>query len=231
MVQKLKADTHIWYNEFEHRVDATNASGFNFDVFRNYMQQLADTYGKRGSDRVWMAPLQEVYEYLIYRQNINFSSKKNDKTLDLTFDTSKIPTWLRRKTITLVVNSTQNFTKIDLPEGVKATFRGSGTKKIINLDFTNFTGSTLNSTSELESKSVFSLSPNPTEGILSVELLKDWSQSREFFIADMTGRIVQKGNLLPQKKQTLTLQNSAKGVYFITISDQNNKITQSFVKF
>ena len=135
--------THFWYNEFVHHIDNFNASApFNFYNFRNYMVNIANTYGKNGSDRVWFAPLQEVYEYVVSRQNANFTTNlTNDNKLEINLNLSAVPTWMRRKTLTLIVNSTANFSNITLPQGITATWRGTGTTKLLNLDFTNYTPS------------------------------------------------------------------------------------------
>ena len=133
--------SHFWYNEFGHHINNFNASApFNFYNFRNYMLNIANTYGKNGSDRVWFAPLQEVYEYVVSRQNANFTTNlTNDNKLEINLNLSAVPTWMRRKTLTLIVNSTANFSNITLPQGITATWRGTGTTKLINLDFTSYT--------------------------------------------------------------------------------------------
>ncbi len=136
--------SHFWYNEFGHHIDNFNTSApFNFYKFKNYILNIADTYGKNGSDRVWFAPLQEVYEYVVSRQNANFTTNltnlTNDNKLEITLNLSAVPTWMRRKTLTLIVNSTVNFSNVTLPQGITATWRGTGTAKLLNLDFTNYT--------------------------------------------------------------------------------------------
>ncbi len=135
--------THFWYNEFVHHIDNFNTTApFNFYKFKDYMVSIANTYGKNGSDRVWFAPLQEVYEYVVSRQNANFSTNlTNDNKLEITLNLSAVPTWMRRKTLTLVVNSNANFSNVTLPQGITATWRGTGTTKLLNLDFTNYSPS------------------------------------------------------------------------------------------
>ena len=133
--------SHFWYNEFGHHIDNFNtASPFNFYKFKDYMLNIANTYGKNGSDRVWFAPLQEVYEYVVSRQNVEFTTHlTNDNKLEITLNLEAVPTWMRRKTLTLIINSTANFSDVTLPKGFTATWHGSGTTKLLNIDFTNFT--------------------------------------------------------------------------------------------
>ncbi len=133
--------SHYWYNEFGHHIDNFNTgTPFNFYKFKDYMVNIANTYGKNGSDRVWFAPLQEVYEYVISRQNVEFSTHvTNDNKLEITLNLATVPTWMRRKTVTLIINATPNFSNVTLPQGINATWRNTGATKLLNLDFTHYT--------------------------------------------------------------------------------------------
>jgi hypothetical protein len=132
----------IWWTEHCHRIDNfIDTVPFSYYKFKDYMTDLAQKYGKNGTDKMWFAPLQTVFEYLQMRKHTRFTSKVvNNSQLEVDFDLSSIPTWLRRKTLTLVVNSDVNFNNVSAPLGVKMTFRGIGTRKIINLDFTEYAG-------------------------------------------------------------------------------------------
>ncbi|MDZ7880786.1 MAG: T9SS type A sorting domain-containing protein [Saprospiraceae bacterium] len=128
----------IWWTEFSHRIDYfTDTTSFNYYKFKDYMTNLAQKYGKDGTDKMWFAPLQTVFEYLQMRQHVQFTSRiVNNTQLEIDFDLSSVPTWLRRKTLTLVINSDVNFNNVSTPLGVTTSFKGIGTRKIINLDFT-----------------------------------------------------------------------------------------------
>jgi hypothetical protein len=131
--------THIWYNEFAHHLDILSGP-FNFYKFKDYMVNLANAYGKNGSDRVWFAPLQEVYEYVLSRQNTSYTvALTPDNKCEITLNLAAVPTWMRRKTVTFVINSSVNFSNVTLPQGITATWRGTGATKLLNLDFTNYT--------------------------------------------------------------------------------------------
>jgi hypothetical protein len=132
----------IWWTELCHGIDNfTDTVPFSYYKFKDYMTDLSQKYGKNGSDKMWFAPIQTVFEYLQMRKHTRFTSKVvNNRQLEIDFDLSSIPTWLRRKTLTLVVNSDVDFSNVSTPLGVTTTFRGSGTRKIINLDFTNYAG-------------------------------------------------------------------------------------------
>jgi hypothetical protein len=141
-VETQNGTTAKWWTEFSHRVDDyTTTTPFNFYSFKDYMTALAQKYGKDGSDKMWFAPLQTVFEYLQMRQNARFTSQLiSGNRLDIDFDLSSVPTWLRRRTLTLVVNSNADFSQINIPSGtgIAVTFRGTGNRKIVNIDFTNY---------------------------------------------------------------------------------------------
>lgn len=128
---------HYWYNEFTHNIAVNNwGGGMTPTDFRNYMTYIANTYGSGGSDRVWMAPLQEVYEYLVVRDAIVMYSSLVGNTLTLTFDLSAIPSNLRRHALTLKINSATTFSNVTVTGATSSSFNGtSGSGKLINLEW------------------------------------------------------------------------------------------------
>jgi hypothetical protein len=136
VANRAAAGDRIWYNEFTHHIDNFGASaGLFFPNFRNHVEQIANKWGKNGTDRMWMAPLQEVSDYLTTRQTATYTATLNGNILTIDFNMQSVPTWLRRRPLTLVVNSSANFSRVDVSQGVQMTFNGTGSKKIINLDF------------------------------------------------------------------------------------------------
>ena len=99
------------------------------------MERLAATYGKKGSDRVWVASLQEIFEYLVMRQSVVFTTKMVGKTVEIFFDLKQVPSWLKRRNLTLIVDSKNDFMDVEVPIGVTKTFRGFGKERIINFSF------------------------------------------------------------------------------------------------
>jgi hypothetical protein len=143
IAQLSQNGTHYWYNEFTHRIDNFDQSAaFNFYKVRDYFANIATTYGASGSDRIWMASLSEVFEYLVVRDHLSFTANVvNGNQLDINFNLSQLPTWLpRRKCITLIINSNLDFSNVQLPNGVTGTWRGTGGVKLLNLDFANYSG-------------------------------------------------------------------------------------------
>jgi hypothetical protein len=135
VANRAAAGERIWYNEFTHHIDNFGGSaGLNFNTFRSHVERIANSWGKTGTDRMWMAPLQEVLEYLTTRQTATYTASLNGNQLIIDLNMQNVPTWLRRRPMTLVVNSNVNFSRVDVSQGVQMTFNGSGNKKIINLD-------------------------------------------------------------------------------------------------
>jgi Secretion system C-terminal sorting domain len=203
----------MWFNEFSHRVDdfSLNSPNYNFYYFKSYLESIANKYGKAGQDRMWMAPLQEVYEYLVVRQTANFTSQLSANRLDINFDLRQIPIGLRRKTLTLVVNSTTDFSRVDIPAGIKMTFKGTGNQKIINLDFTDFKVGT----NDLKTDpSVLRLFPNPVKGVLSVDCETATTGQVRATIFDISGKLMYQKDFDNPKFQ-LSTADLPNGLYVI----------------
>lgn len=98
-------DKHYWFSEYAHRIGRTGVDWFitvDKNDFRDYMALIEANYG----ERVWMAPLQEVYEYLLVRQNIVISSTQiNGNQMTVTLDTSAVPENMRRYALSLKVDA------------------------------------------------------------------------------------------------------------------------------
>jgi hypothetical protein len=225
---RSKNGVKMWYNEFSHRVDdfATNSGSYNFYYFKAHMETIANQYGKAGADRMWMAPPQEVYEYLVTRETATFANQLVGSRLDVTFDLRQIPTWLRRKTITLTVNSTGDFNNVTVPAGVKMTFRGTGAQKIINLDFTDFKVGTndLNAT-----PSVLKLFPNPVKNVLSVDCETVSNEKVRATVYDISGKILMQKDFDNVKFQ-LSTTDLADGLYFLMVQQGKQFYRGKFVK-
>jgi hypothetical protein len=175
---------------------------------------------------MWMAPLQEVYEYLITRQLIQYSTQFADKNMKIDFDLNRLPTWMRRKTITLLVNSAADFSKIEAPEGVKVTFRGVGNFKMINLDFTNWQNGNskmISHTSDFNanaSKNEFA----PTFKDENVE-----NELNELSVFNEMGQLMMQKNR--NSWEDLDLSTLPRGMYIALTRQGNNVFRHKFIKF
>lgn len=227
VVGKSQNGGHYWYNEFAHRIDNFNPYGFNYYSFKNQMQKIADNWGKKGSDRVLMAPLQEIFEYLVLRQTVKMTTAISGQKMDITFDLSQVPTWLRRKTLTLVINSNNTFSRVDVPNNIKKTFKGIGNQKIINIDFSQYLNST--PTKDLTTPSVFRVFPNPAGDFLNIELLNNLTERAELTISDVSGKVYLTGYFSIKKYQQ-NIQSLPKGMYILNIRQGTQTSTTKFYK-
>ena len=218
---------HYWYNEFTHRIDNFYGNGFNFYSFKNQMQKIADNWGKNGTDRVLMAPLQEIFEYLVLRQTVKMATSITGQKMDITFDISQVPTWLRRKTLTIIVNSNINFSRVDVPNNVKKTFKGIGNQKIINIDFSQYTNST--PTKDIIPSNEFRVFPNPAGDFLNIEWLTDLTEKAQFTINDVSGKVYLTGHFSVKKYQQ-NIQSLPKGMYIIKIQKGTQISSTKFYK-
>ena len=224
VVKKSQNGQRIWYNEFTHHIDNFQNANFNFYTFYSYMKNVAESHGKTGSDRMWFAPLQEVYEYLLARKHITYTATLKGKDLAIDFNQNNVPKWLRRNVLTLVVDSETPFSKVEVPNGVKVTFKGSGNRKIINLDFEEYiaTGS-----QEL-TPSVFRLFPSPASDTLILDLEKEMGEM-DFIIQYFTGKRYLAGKI-KEKRNILNVQTLPLGAYIISLKKGNQFYSQKFVK-
>ncbi len=69
----------------------------------------------------------------------------------------------------------------------------------------------------------FTLSPNPTDGLVIVEMSSETSQPGEFRVTNLTGQTLLTGSLTCEK-QIIDLSGLPRGVYFLTINNRTQKM-------
>lgn len=220
------AATHFWYNEFTHRIDNFMLDGF-FSQFENELKRIYYAQGGGGRDRMWMAPLQEVAEYLTTSKNISYTTKLTGSRLEITFNLSKLPTWMLRHNITIKINANETFSTVDATSGIVTTFRGSGTNKIVNIDFESFL--TANTDLPAIEKIALTVYPNPALEKLSIEIPTDIVFPARLTIFDATGKI-----MYESVENSVTVQKDIAGFpagfYSIRLQDVQKIFIGKFVK-
>ena len=128
----MKLTKPVWYNQFSHGTGNSNLWGLSlrFPEFKYYMTAIANKYGVAGNDNIWMAPWQEVYEYIWLRDRIKISTNKKGKQVVVKIEIPDLPEGFRHKAISLVVQTTTDFTVAANSNGVKIT----SNKQLINLE-------------------------------------------------------------------------------------------------
>lgn len=133
----MKLPEPIWYNEFTHGVGNSNLWSLSavFPEFKKYMVSISDKYGSKGSDSIWMAPFQEVYEYLWLRDKIEISSEQKGKELVIRIDLPEIPESFRYFEISLALENTGQFTAKTTPPSLKIKHDGKTSHQLLNISF------------------------------------------------------------------------------------------------
>ena len=132
-----KLPNPIWYNEFTHGVgngDLWNLS-MRFPDFKYYMTTIANKYGSTGNDSIWMAPWQEVYEYIWLRDKVKINYKQKDKEVLVTIELPEIPETFRYRAISLIVDTKSKFEIESKESHIAISSDGKTTHKLINLQF------------------------------------------------------------------------------------------------
>jgi hypothetical protein len=127
---------HYWWSDFTHHVGfESSGSSLLFPLFNYYMEHVAQQYGITGADNIWMAPTQDVYEYLCVRDHCLVSYTLSGNTLTLTIDHSAVPADLRTNALTLTIEADQNFTNVVSCGSQGLTYHGAGANKLINIQW------------------------------------------------------------------------------------------------
>ena len=189
---------HYWWSDFTHHVgfQSSGASLF-FPLFQYYMESVAQQYGIGGADNIWMAPTQDVYEYLSARDKseVNYSVAGN--TLTIAVDYSAVPANMRTNALTLVIQADQDYTNVVASGAQGMTFKGTGSNKLINIKWGSpplKASATAENKSELTaSKSTpdaISVYPNPFTDHLYIDLQQVVEGEISFELLNMDGKTV-----------------------------------------
>ncbi|MFU8844309.1 MAG: T9SS type A sorting domain-containing protein [Bacteroidales bacterium] len=82
-----------------------------------------------------------------------------------------------------------------------------------------------NLTKELEAKAY----PNPTKGLITIEVFVSSDNPVTYVIADQNGKLVETGRFF-QTGYSINLADQQPGVYFLRLSDLQSKVTYKIIK-
>ncbi|MHC0442892.1 polysaccharide deacetylase family protein [Flavobacterium sp. 3-210] len=130
----VKQPNPIWFNEFTHGTGNTNLWNLSirFPDFKYYMTTLADKYGVKGNDSIWMAPWQEVYEYIWLRDRIKMDYTQKGKNVEVKIVIPEIPEAFRYREITLTIETSSKF-EIESGKDLIIKADGKTNHKLIHL--------------------------------------------------------------------------------------------------
>lgn len=128
----VKQKDAVWFNEFTHGTGNGNLWNLSmrFPDFKYYMTALANKYGVNGNDSAWMAPWQEVYEYIWLRDRIKVDFQQKDKEVNVTIQLPEIPETFRNLDISLNIKTSSKF-EIEYNADLKIKNDGETTHKQI----------------------------------------------------------------------------------------------------
>lgn len=103
---RLKNDEHFWINAFTHSVGNQNLWNISLILpqFTGFFNRLASRYGEKGADNIWMAPPQEVYEYLLNKAQAEYTVVRKKNKLVISIDKHSLPSGLRYHSLTFLVH-------------------------------------------------------------------------------------------------------------------------------
>lgn len=133
----IKRPEKLWYNEFSHGVGNSNLWGISlvYKDFKYYMTGLAKKHGQSGTDKLWMAPWQEVYEYIWLRDRTKVNLVQKGKLVTISLDLPELPPGFRYKDLSLVVRSLSGFRVLSNSAGCKLSSNGAEDHNLINIQF------------------------------------------------------------------------------------------------
>lgn len=128
----VKQPEPVWFNDFTHGTGNGNLWNLSmrFPDFKYYMTTLANNYGAKGNDSIWMAPWQEVYEYIWLRDRIKVDFQQKNKEVIVTIKLPEIPETFRNREISLNVETASKF-QIESNKDLKIKDDGKSTHKQI----------------------------------------------------------------------------------------------------
>lgn len=130
----VKQPNTVWFNEFTHGTGNTNLWNLSmrFPEFKYYMTALANKYGLKGNDSIWMAPWQEVYEYIWLRDRIKVDFQQKNKEVTVTIQLPEIPQTFRNRDISLNIETASKF-ETESNKDLKIKSDGKTTHKQISI--------------------------------------------------------------------------------------------------
>lgn len=147
---------HLWMPIFTHRIVEDYPQANFFSDF-NY---ISNTYGKNGTDQIWMTTEEEIIDYQIVRQSTTIQQGITGNTLLISLS-GNIPTDLRFYNLSLVVESDAVISGINIIGDTQSTYSGIGNNKaLINL---SWDGRIPDNLFELAGNAVTEAEQQPTE--------------------------------------------------------------------
>lgn len=222
-----------WYNDFTHRVQPIPTTGsLAYSTFEYYMNYVASTYGKNGSDRVWMAPLQDVYEYLRVRDLTTYTVSLYGNTLRIVINRDMLPADFTKYALSFVLQSDASIVSVACNHPAVISYRGNTAEKLINITWDDNafkSSSEVVEEEQLEGPLIMteqlSVYPNPANDYLTIEMPAT-THPVLIQLLDFLGNVA-----LEQKEHnteilpfSLNISGLKEGIYFLRIIQEEKNI-------
>lgn len=138
---KCNDDNHFWFNDFTHSVgEKESSASLQFSYFKKYIKEVEEKYGKSGSDVIWMAPVQDVFEYIQTRNSTHIMTSVSDNMLTIGIDTMFVPNRMVSRSLSLIIHANEaEITELgNVSDDFRVSFSARNTesaKKLVNLDW------------------------------------------------------------------------------------------------
>jgi hypothetical protein len=225
IAQSSTNGNHKWFAEFTHRVRNTTTGGsLIFPTFEYYMNHIEQEYGKSGSDRVWVASLEDVYDYLLIRENteLNYTIEGNTAHVYLNFN--NIPNDIREYFLSLNIDADQDI--ISVSPQFNSTTNFNVNKGLVNISWTpntmkSMTVAGIENGDLQESKEGFQIYPNPISGhAFTVSVTSEHQALLQIQMIDILGkRVYQQALSIHSGNNDISIKdiNLPSGIYFVRL--------------
>lgn len=236
IAEQSQNGNHFWWLDFTHRIIPTPTGGsLVWNTFKYYMQKIADTYGKNGSDRIWFAPPEDILNYLKTRENTGLSFEKKDNIVTVYLNTSQIPTTIDNYFLSLNVSANAQLLSVSPQFSANTSFANSTTtNKLINIQWSQTTmkrmkavASTNLNVEKIEEGNI-DVYPNPLIG--NNLFVNFYAENKEEYTLKLYSNIGQEivSQINTSKKGLNTFElkipNLNSGIYYLKINNQKKLI-------
>lgn len=123
----------VWYNAFTHSVGNKNLWTISliYPEFKYLMTKLAERYGQKGTDKIWMAPWQQVYEYVWLKDHAKLQVHQKGKNVTVKVTIPELPKHFRNFDLSLNIRSAALFRVT--PSAITTTDNGQTKHDLINI--------------------------------------------------------------------------------------------------
>ncbi len=128
-----------WAQEFTHQITTSTYlpdanGGMTWNTWKSLMDHVENTYGRFGNDKAWVAGAEEVYNYMMVKQNTTLVQNLVGNQLTVDIDVTNVPANLTTYALSLLVTADATISSIDY--GSSFTYHTDNkTTGLINLDW------------------------------------------------------------------------------------------------